>query len=195
MARGRSLLSRTAMSEAIRAADFLHPLLHGRRGAPSGKLYHAHQIVAPFDYYDPLGAPADPERGAPLLSQPLMELCLRIPTDVLTTGGWDRAIARRAFYAQLPPEIRNRRDKGGMAAQLRLTVERNRSLLRELLWEGQLVRAGLLDPKPLDRALTGRAQIETESGELLEYAGVEAWLRRWVNRVSSRDLPVWQTLG
>ncbi len=191
--RGRSLMSRAAVIEAIRAKDCLHPLLRPRRGTPGGKLFHAHQIVAPFDFYDPLGAPAQPGRVAPLLSQPLMELCLRIPTDVLTTGGWDRAIARRAFYEELPPEIRNRRHKGGMEAQLRRTVERNRELLRELLWQGRLVREGLLDPGPLDLALSGRAQIETESAELLEYAGVEAWVRRWTDRISSPDRALWQT--
>ncbi len=191
--RGRPLLARNSVVEAIRAQECLHPLLRPRRGAPSGKLFHAHQIVAPFDFYDPLGAPADPERVAPLLSQPLMELCLRIPIDVLTTGGWDRAIARRAFYEQLPPAVRNRRNKGGMEAQLRLTVESNRGLLSELLWQGGLVREGLLDPGRLELALSGRAQIETESAELLEYAGVEAWVRRWMNRISSPDRPLWQT--
>lgn len=187
--RGRPLLSRAAVMEAARAADCLHPLLHGRRGTPSGKLWHAHQILAPFDYYDPLGEPRDPQRIAPLLSQPLMELCLRIPTYVLTEGGWDRAVARRAFYGALPPEIRNRRDKGGMEAQLRFTVERNRRLLNDLLADGSLVREGLIDRAQLAKVLSGRAQIETESSELLEYAGVEAWLRT----VSSQRASLWQT--
>lgn len=167
--------------------------LRRRRAIASGKLFHAHQIVQPFDYYDPLGVPTDPERVAPLLSQPLMELCLRLPIDVLTTGGWDRAIARRAFYEALPPAIRNRRHKGGMEAQLRLTVERNRALLRALLGQGQLVREGLLDPRPLDLALSGRAQSATESAELLEHAGVEAWARRWANGCTAPHRAPWQT--
>ena len=191
--RCRPLLSDAALAEARRAVECLHPLLRRARGTPSGKLWHAHQIVAPFDFYDPLAVAGDPERVAPLLSQPLMELCLRIPTYVLTAGGWDRAIARRAFYQVLPAAIRNRRHKGGMEAHLRLTVERNRRFLIELLREGCLVRQGLLDPVKLARALCGAADIETESGELLEYAGVEAWLRQWVNRVSSPAVPLWQT--
>src|SRR5581483_7615216 len=110
--RMRPLLVLEAIAQAQRSAGFLHPLLRHPRGAPSGKLWHAHQISQPFDFYDPLGQEGEAERLAPLCSPPLMELCLRIPTYVLTQGGWDRAVARRAFYDDLPPEIRNRRHKG-----------------------------------------------------------------------------------
>lgn len=178
--RMRPLLVPAQVAEARRSAAFLHPLLRHPRGAPSGKLWHAHQISQPFDFYDPLGREGDPERIAPLFSQPLMELCLRIPTYVLTHGGWDRAVARRAFYPDLPPEIRNRRDKGGVEEHLRLTLEHNRGFLRELLLDGALVRAGIVDRTRLAEVLSGRAtRIASGPGELLEYAGVEAWLGRW----------------
>lgn len=192
-ARCRHLLCAAAFREAAGGVDCVHPLLREPCALPGGKLWHARQVVAPFDFYDPLGLPADPERVAPLLSQPLMELCLRIPTYVLTAGGWDRAIARRAFHEVLPAEIRNRRHKGGMEAHLRQTVQLNRAVLRELLGEGWLVGQGLLDRGRLARALDGAADIATEPGELLEYAGVEAWLRRWTGPRSSSAPPLWQT--
>ena len=115
----RPLLVPAMIEEARRSGTFLHPLLRHPRGAPSGKLWHAHQISQPFDFYDPLGREGDAERLSPLFSQPVMELCLRIPTYVLTHGGWDRAVARRAFYHDLPPQIRNRRNKGGIEEHLR----------------------------------------------------------------------------
>ena len=178
--RMRPLLVPAAIEEARRSAAFLHPLLRHPRGAPSGKLWHAHQISQPFDFYDPLGREGEAERISPLFSQPLMELCLRIPTYVLTQGGWDRAVARRAFYHDLPPEIRNRRHKGGIEEHLRLTLEHNRPFLRELLLDGALVRQGVIDRQRLAEVLSGRAtRIATGAGELLEYAGIEAWLRRW----------------
>lgn len=178
--RMRPLLVPEAIEQARRSAGFLHPLLRHPRGAPSGKLWHAHQISQPFDFYDPLGRSGDAQRIAPLYSQPLMELCLRIPTYVLTHGGWDRAVARRAFHEDLPPEIRNRRHKGGIEEHLRLTLEHNRPLLRELLLDGALVREGIVDRGRLEEVLSGRATpIAAGSGELLEYAGIEAWLRRW----------------
>ncbi len=178
--RMRPLLVPAKVAEAKRSGTFLHPLLRHPRGAPSGKLWHAHQISQPFDFYDPLGRAGDAERLSPLFSQPLMELCLRIPTYVLTQGGWDRTVARRAFYHDLPPEIRNRRAKGGIEEHLRLTLEHNRGFLRELLLDGALVREGVVDPTRLAEVLSGRATpIAAGSGELLEYAGTEAWLLSW----------------
>ena len=178
--RMRPLLVPAVMEQARRGAEFLHPLLRHPRGAPSGKLWHAHQISQPFDFYDPLGEEGDPERISPLYSQPLMELCLRIPIYVLTQGGWDRAIARRAFYDDLPAEVRNRRHKGGIEEHLRLTLEHNRGFLRELLLDGSLVREGIVDRAKLAEVLSGKAtRIAAGPGELLEYAGTEAWLDRW----------------
>ncbi|MGH8294818.1 MAG: asparagine synthase-related protein [Steroidobacteraceae bacterium] len=178
--RMRPLLVPAAIREASRSCGFLHPLLRHPRGAPSGKLWHAHQISQPFDFYDPLGHEGEAERISPLFSQPLMELCLRIPTYVLTHGGWDRAVARRAFYDDLPPAIRNRRHKGGIEEHLRLTLEHNRAFLRELLLDGALVREGIIDRPRLAEVLSGDAtRIAAGSGELLEYAGIEAWLGRW----------------
>ncbi|HEV2271328.1 MAG TPA: asparagine synthase-related protein [Steroidobacteraceae bacterium] len=178
--RKRPLLVPAVIAEARRQAGFLHPLLRHPRGAPSGKLWHAHQISQPFDFYDPLGREGDAERISPLFSQPVMELCLRIPTYVLTHGGWDRAVARRAFYDDLPPEVRNRRHKGGIEEHLRFTLEHNRPFLRELLLDGALVKEGIVDRGRLGEVLSGRAtRIAAGSGEILEYAGIEAWLRRW----------------
>lgn len=180
----RPLLVPEALVQARRAADFLHPLLRHARGTPSGKLWHAHRITMPFDFYDPIGAPGDAERVAPLCSQPLMELALRIPTYVLTSGGWDRAIARRAFYRELPPEIRNRSNKGGMEERLRLTLEHNRAFLRELLLDGELVRQRIIERAKLAEILSGRAtRVGAGASELLEYAGTEAWLRCWHGRM------------
>jgi asparagine synthase (glutamine-hydrolysing) len=180
----RPLLAPEALAEARHAADFLHPLLRHPRGTPSGKLWHAHQITMPFDFYDPIGAPGDAERVAPLCSQPLMELALRIPTYVLMRGGWDRATARRAFYRELPPEIRNRTDKGAMEELLRLTLDRNRAFLRELLLDGELVRQRIVQRAKLAEALSGSAiRVGAGTSELLEYAGTEAWLRCWRGRM------------
>jgi asparagine synthase (glutamine-hydrolysing) len=186
--RMRPLLVPQVIREARRSAEFLHPLLRHPRGTPSGKLWHAHQISQPFDFYDPLGGESGLERIAPLFSQPLIELCLRIPTYVLTQGGWDRAAARRAFHEDLPPQIRSRRHKGGIEEHLRQTVEHNRGFLRELLLDGFLVREGVIDRGRLAEVLSGRAtRIASGSGELLEYAGIEAWCRRSGTRARRGD--------
>ena len=183
--RERPLLAPETLRQALDAAACLHPLAHRHAEASSAKRWHAHQVLAPFDAYDPFAAPGDADRIAPLLAQPLIEVCLRIAPALHTAGGWGRSLARRAFHDALPAPIRNRRDKGGIEAHARMTVERNRRLLRELLLEGELVRAGLLRRAPLERALGGGAEIKTQSGELLEYASMEAWLQCWRRQGSS----------
>ena len=183
--RERPLLAPEALRQALEAAACLHPLAHRHAEASSAKRWHVHQVLAPFDAYDPFAAPGDADRIAPLLSQPLIEVCLRIAPAIHTAGGWGRALARRAFHDALPAPIRNRRDKGGIEAHARMTVERNRPLLRALLLQGELVGAGLLRRAPLERALGGGAQIKTQSGELLEYASMEAWLQCWRRQYSS----------
>ncbi len=193
--RARQLLAPGVVSAAVREAYCLHPLVHRHGEMDSGKRWHAYQVLAPFDFYDPFARPGEAERIAPLVSQPLMEACLRIPVDVLTAGGWDRAVARRAFHDALPSPVRNRRNKGGMEAHARVTVERNRPLLRELLLDGELVRSGLVVRAALERALAGHAEIKTQSGELLEYALIEAWVQCWRASGSSRLSNMWHTVA
>lgn len=176
----RPLLRPEVIDEVYRTALYVHPLLSDPRGTPSGKFWHAIQLSGPWEFYDPLGRPDDPERVSPLYSQPVLELCLRVPVHVLTLGGWDRAIARRAFYSELPAEVANRRNKGGIERHVREIFERNVTFMRELLLDGALVREGVVDRKKLATALSGKAsRLRASVGELLDFVGTEAWLRRW----------------
>ena len=179
----RSLVRPEVVEEARRSGTYLHPLLRDPRGTPSGKLWHAHQLSGPWEFYDPLGEPDDPETVAPLYSQPVIELCLRLPIHVLTLGGWDRAIARRAFYNDMPIEIVNRRNKGGIEAHLRGILEHNSAFLRDLLLDGALVQQGMVDRNKLATVLSGKATpIQASSGELFDFIFTETWLRRLRNQ-------------
>jgi asparagine synthase (glutamine-hydrolysing) len=176
----RPLLRPEVIDEVYRSALYVHPLLSDTRGTPSGKLWHALQLSGPWEFYDPLGRPDDPERVSPLYSQRVLELCLRVPVHVLTLGGWDRAIARRAFYNELPPEVVNRSNKGSIERHVRGIFARNVTFMRELLLDGALVREGVVDRKKLATALSGKpSRVRASVGELLDFVGTEAWLRRW----------------
>lgn len=154
-----------------------------RTSAPPGKVWHVRSFASPLPYYDPLGRPDDPESVHPLISQPLIEVCVRIPTYTLVSGGWDRAIARRAFAADLPSEIIRRRAKGGSTATVRRIFESNRPFLREVLLDGVLVRERLLDRRGLEQALApGRSLVDTSFVQIvLQHLAAEAWLRRWLS--------------
>jgi asparagine synthase (glutamine-hydrolysing) len=153
------------------------------RRVPPGILWHAATIAVPPAYYNSFGDGPYPERTMPLLSQPLVELCLRIPTYVLIRNGMDRATARRAFAADLPPEIMKRRAKGRIDQHVRNMLDANLDFVRELLLNGRLVADGLLDRKQIELYLTReRSPADFQYAEILqEHLCIEAWLSRWLD--------------
>jgi asparagine synthase (glutamine-hydrolysing) len=158
---------------------FIHPLFRSTARAQSGKVWHAWQLLFPPDFCNPLAGAAVPESVTPLYSQPLMELALRIPTYFLTIGGWDRAVARRAFQHDVPREIITRQAKGGQEEHARAILSRNIGFVRELLLDGALVSQRILDRARVEDVLSGRpTRSPTGNAELYEYLGAEAWLRR-----------------
>jgi asparagine synthase (glutamine-hydrolysing) len=179
----RSLIPQEVRDEVYGSAAYLHPLLRNPGDTPSGKLWHALQLVGTWEFYDPLGEPDDPECVTPLYSQPLLELCLRVPVHILTLGGWDRSIARRAFYEELPREVATRRNKGGIHRHVEQIIEHNIAFIRELLFDGALMQEGVIDRKKLTAVLSGKpSSLQHSSTELLDFVGMEAWLRRWCNQ-------------
>lgn len=179
----RPLLARDAASQAASDTCYLHPWLKAAHSAPPGKRWHIYESVLldlhPF--YDLLGHEEDPDQVAPLNSQPIVELCLQIPTHILLTGAWDRAIARRAFLEDLPREIAARRTKGGVEAYQRATVDRNIDYMRDSLLNGALVNEGLLDRSALKQVLSGEpTRIASSLNELYWYLCTEAWISPWI---------------
>jgi asparagine synthase (glutamine-hydrolysing) len=176
----RQLLSADAINAAQRDENFSHPLFRDPGRVPSGKLYHAYSLLFPPEFHTPTQQPGDPELIAPLYSQPLIELCLRIPTYLLTLGGWDRSIARRAFELDVPREIIGRQTKGGMEEHAKTIFLENIGLVRELLLDGFLVQEGILDRKKLREVLAGNpTRLGSGTVELYDYFAAEAWVRRW----------------
>jgi asparagine synthase (glutamine-hydrolysing) len=89
----------------------------------------------------------------PLISQPLLECCLRIPTYILSHGGTDRTIARAAFRNALPAEIVQRSLKGAVTKLFFRSIYDNREWIRPFLLDGLLADRGLLDRPELKKAL------------------------------------------
>jgi asparagine synthase (glutamine-hydrolysing) len=147
---------------------------------PPGKRLHAATLCVSQEYYDPLGSAEHPERVQPLLSQPLIELCLRIPTYLLAGKGWDRAVARQAFSEDVPREILRRRSKAGLNENILDVLSRNLDAAREFLLDGELVAHRLLDRSTMEAALADGAGEDKELAcELFDHLSTEAWLRTW----------------
>lgn len=123
----------------------------------------------------------------PLLSQPVLEICLAIPSIVLTAGSRDRALARSAFGDRLPDGVRDRRSKGELAAYFGRSISARLPKLREHLLDGLLVRRGLLDLDRTEAALHSEHLIwQGGYGEIMIAAIIESWVRSWDDYAAHR---------
>lgn len=121
----------------------------------------------------------------PLLAQPVVELCLSIPTWDLVHGGRDRGLARAAFAQRLPAAVAQRRSKGILARLYTQRVAASLDVLRPWLLDGLLAEAGVLDRGAVEQALTPEDLIWTGDGfRLFQVAMIEGWARHWQARES-----------
>lgn len=186
----RDLLAEIARSSQVLSGDLIaaaetqrrspNPWLPSVQPLPPGKLWHIQSLWPGLPFHEPYREADQIERIYPLLSQPIIEWCLRLPTYVLIDGGWDRAVARRAFAQDLPAPIIRRRGKGGITQHVKDIFDNNLPFLRELLLDGVLVQRGFLDRTRLEAALTrtgsatGHAFIEI----LARHLSLEVWIQR-----------------
>lgn len=121
----------------------------------------------------------------PLLSQPVMEMCLSLSAMAQTNGGDDRAMARQAFQDRLAPEIFARRSKGDLGRHYGRAIAEELPQLRAHLLEGVLAQAGILDTDALDAVLTEERLIwQGPYREIVEMILLEQWARLWSARLA-----------
>ena len=177
-----SLLAREALESVCRANPFrfAHPWLHDLDGVPCGKFPVIASLSWNSTYCNALAEPDEPELIHPYFSEPLAELCLRLPTYSMLRDGWDRALVREAFEPELPEAIRFRVSKGSANLHVRERVTRNQEFIRDLLSEGVLVKQRILDPKRIAESLPGRATRNASAPlHLWACVAAEAWSRAW----------------
>lgn len=115
----------------------------------------------------------------PLLSQPVVEACLNVPTWMWITGGRNRAIARQAFADLLPQGILDRRSKGSYAGYIAALYTRNRLKIREFLEHGKLCEHGLLDRAILvDFLAKDLAPRDLSFLRIFDLCAAENWVRQ-----------------
>ena len=173
-------LARHDALDSLKNVDhYTHPDLASAADLPIGKFNHVQELIDPPGYYDPYLTTKAPELVQPLLSQPLVELCLVLPTWLLSYGGRSRALARRAFANDIPREIASRQSKGGMDEHLATILQRNLSWAREVVLDGRLVQTGLLDRSKVEAVLAGRSSgVHTHANEIHHYIAIEVWLQK-----------------
>lgn len=167
-----------AAADALPDEPFDHPWDAGRASALPGARQHVEALLRISDFLDRPERWHDRDVVTPLLSQPLVELCLAMPSRLWVEDGRDRALARRAFSADLPPSVAMRRTKGRLQTMCASAFRRDRNLLRRLLLDGRLAAAGLLDLRAIENHLA-RPGVDEDFAyfRLMEIADLELWVR------------------
>lgn len=164
--------------DAVPATPFVHPWDAGAETVSQAKRNHVEAIRRILDFLDRPERWFDRDVVSPLLSQPVVELCLRIPSWTWVAGGRDRAVARAAFAPHLPPEIVWRRGKGRIESLCVAAFLAQRPALRDLILGGRLAEQGLLDYTAIE-AYFARDNLDGNFDyfRLLEIADAERWVR------------------
>lgn len=175
---------------AVAAAEGLpwpdNPWLEAPDGTLPGKRRHVWSLISIQNHLEGYDRLADAPIISPLLSQPLVELCLRIPTWLWCEAGRNRAVARNAFADVLPPTVIARRSKGAFDGFGAALIDANRPLLRDMLLGGALGRHGLIDATAVERALERPFANGEVIVELLALIDLEAWISAWRHRQTAR---------
>ena len=175
-----SPLVEQGVAETIRARRiFIPQWLLEASDMPPGKIWQILTLCPDTTLYSPLDGAAAPEVVNPLHSQPIQELCLRIPSYTTAFQGISRGLAREAFKSVVPVEILERRDKGTIATYFKAVWQSNLPFVRDLLLNGALIQNRIVDKRKVELALAGDFGRDLGTSlDLISMAGVEAWLQR-----------------
>lgn len=162
------------------AAPLTHPWLEVPTTALPGKTTHVAMILRAQHYLDNYDRRLPFAAVHPLLSQPIVETMLKMPTWFAVRGRRDRAVARKAFSGRFPQLIADRRIKGGPDGFAIQWLRANLAQARERLLDGALCGHGLLDRGALDTALSEAGLSRGHDYvRLLLLLDTEAWIDSW----------------
>ncbi|EIZ78130.1 asparagine synthase [Novosphingobium sp. Rr 2-17] len=182
---------RWAMNERMLSADAvalphdppLHPwLTMGTPGMP-GRAAQIAMLVAAQSFVEDGPHGAKTQVVSPLVSQPLIEHCLSIPSWQWFDQGCNRAVARHAFAPWLPRHVVWRRGKGIPDSFIVQLFETNRASIREHLIDGWLARAGVIDVPSVLTALDDPNPFGSKDfSRIVRLMDTEVWVRGIMGR-------------
>ncbi len=156
-----------------------HPWLDDQRLSRPGKVGHIALLLRVQNHLEGYLRAFDMPLVNPLMSQPILELALSIPSWHMVEGGRDRALARKAYHNAMPPVIRDRRRKGSPSSFAITLLRAKREEARERLLDGELVRRGFIDKAALAAALAEEAGVGLGYVRILGLLDMEAWIGHW----------------
>ncbi|WCM25931.1 asparagine synthase-related protein [Sphingomonas sp. QA11] len=157
-----------------------HPWLHGPDDLLPGKAMHIAWLLGIENHLEGFDRERERPVISPLMSQPLVELCLKIPTWEWCAGGINRSAARDAFANDLPRDIVRRRGKGTPTSFALTLFEHNQGTIRDMILGGALAAQGVLDRPAIETWFgTSPPWNANDTLRMLQIVDVEAWVRAW----------------
>ncbi|MGX9721184.1 lasso peptide isopeptide bond-forming cyclase [Stenotrophomonas acidaminiphila] len=156
-----------------------HPWLDMPRGALPGERERIFALAATQIYRESAPRGMHAHLRLPLLSQPVMEATLRVPSWMWIAGAQNRSIVRQAYADTLPQAILARRSKGSFSAYIGALHARHAPRLHAYLRDGALHAQGIVDGPSLDRFFAlGPGPRDRTIGRILDLCAVENWVRQ-----------------
>jgi len=176
----RQILRSQPDPDAIQRTRLLPDWALDSDGLPPAKAAQVSSLAHMFQIRSSLYSAGAPTMIHPLISQPLIEFCLRTPVHILCAGGIPRGLARLATEGRVPDVVRLRRTKGDASRFYIEQLASNRNLLRDVMLEGELVQGGYVTPEDMRACLRTEAlRIPTFGRTALVFYAIECWLKRW----------------
>jgi len=144
---------------------------------PQGHLEHVRLIMAVLNHLEGYSRELTHPIIYPLLSQPVVEACLKIPSWYWIAEGRNRAVARSAFKEMLPEKIISRSTKGTPSSFLYEILDGNRPAISEMVLGGWLRQNNVIDLTPVETSLRRFPAVTmAECARLMRLADIEAWI-------------------
>jgi asparagine synthase (glutamine-hydrolysing) len=170
------------------AGTLSHNWLAVPKNAQIGKAAHIAKLLRIQNTVDSFSRTKYGPLVTPLLAQPIVELCLSIPTWMWCRGGINRAPVRQAFADRLPPSLLARKSKAGPMSFAFEVIEKNRARLRDFLLEGELSSRAIIDRQTVERLLDGDTLLRPPAHfDIMLATEAEAWARHWSTRFTKSE--------
>jgi asparagine synthase (glutamine-hydrolysing) len=151
----------TAEARSALSPDYLtHPWVLGATHLSPGRQFHVAALSEVLNRHRPFPGIEAIYEHHPMLSQPLIELCLKIPSYLHLRAGIPRAVERAAFKDVVPAEILARKQKGQSTMSMLEVLHRSEAFVAELLMDGILAREKILDRAAIEPYLRHRRPMQ-----------------------------------
>lgn len=157
-----------------------HPWCREGEGLSPGKRLHLWALLDSLNFTYDYRRARVAQTVLPLVSQPVIETVLRVPSYALSCGGTDRTLVRAAFRDALPQKIIDRTGKGAMDGYYAEVCASNAPLIRDRLLGGVLSSKGLLNRERIERDMPRSGEpADGAETHLLKLFAAETWASAW----------------